>query len=508
MTAVDAPESGTTTRQLRGGGLLLAGRLLSKLVNFGVQVAIVRLLSRDDFGVFAYCLALAAVGELVVKAGLGRGANRFVPFYAERGERAYVMGTLGLVTAVILGLGVVGFVGVWWMSGLGLVGMPSGDQVRVVLIMAWLAPVQALDTIGIQTLACFARPREILVRKHVLGPAFRAGAVLFVFLAGGDIEELALAYLVGGVVGLGICLHLAIRQLRAHGILPLPLRDWRVSWGTLLRFSLPLLSSDVVFIVLTGVPTVVLMATHGSGGVALLRAVVPAAALIGLVVQSFGVLYLPSAMRLHARGDREGLHDHHWRSAAWVAVLSFPLFGLTFGIAPSLVPVLLGEAYADSAQVLAILALGHYVSVCMAFNSDTLQVFERTRAIVATDTLTIAIGGGLVLLLSPAWGPVGAAVGVTVARVCGAFGRHVVLARTPGMARVPASQKRVWGKLLLASAVAVAIGWLWQPPFVAQLALLAGLALGLLRWTASTLDLARSFPELLRVPFFARLVGA
>ena len=93
--------------QLRGSSLLLVGRLFSKLVNFGVQVAIVRLLSKDDFGVFAYGLALALAGELVVKFGLGRGANRFVPYHAERGENAEVVGTLALVSATIVGLGVV-----------------------------------------------------------------------------------------------------------------------------------------------------------------------------------------------------------------------------------------------------------------------------------------------------------------------------------------------------------------------------------------------------------------
>jgi len=62
-----------TSKQLRGSSLLLAGRLLSKLVNFGVQVAIVRLLSKDDFGVFAYGLALVLAGELSIIGALAAG---------------------------------------------------------------------------------------------------------------------------------------------------------------------------------------------------------------------------------------------------------------------------------------------------------------------------------------------------------------------------------------------------------------------------------------------------
>ncbi len=494
-------------RQLRGSSLLLVGRMLSKVVNFGVQVAIVRLLSKDDFGVFAYGLALALAGELVVKFGLGRGANRFVPYHAERREHAEVMGTLALVCATIVGLGFASFALLWWLSGFGWSGMPAGEGTRIVLILAVLAPIQALDTIGIQTLACFSRPREILFRKHVLAPGLRAAAVAAVFLAGGGVEMLAVAYLAGGALGLALCLHLAHRQLHVHGVLPLPVSQWRVPWQPLLRFSFPLMSSDLVFIAFTVVTTVVLMSTDGEAGVAAMRAVIPAAGLIGLVAQSFSMLFMPSAMRFHARGDDDALREHHWKSAAWVTVLSFPLFGLTFGIAPAFVPVLLGEAYAESARLLAILAVGHYVSVCMAFNGETLQVFERTRALVRADLLTMTTGLGLAFLLCPEWGPLGAAIAVTVARLAGAIVRQVVLLRTPGMDAIPESQKRIWAKLALATVLVTAMGWLWQPSFALQLVLLAGLSLALLRSTAPTLDLAGSFPELLRVPFFARLVG-
>lgn len=495
-------------RQLRGSSLLLAGRMLSKLVNFGVQVAIVRLLTRDDYGAFAYGLALVLSGELVVKFGLGRGANRFVPFYVERGRNALVMGTLALVCSTIVVLGMLSFAVLWWVSGLSLAGFPSGSGATVVLILAVLAPIQALDTICIQTLACFSRPREIFFRKHVLGPGLRAVAVGIAFLAGSSSEVLAAAYLAGGLFGLLVCLHLSVRQLSLHGVLPLPVSAWRVPWRPLFRFSLPLMSSDLVFIALTFVTTVLLMQSHGEAGVASMRAVAPAAALNSLVAQSFSLLFMPAAMRFHARGERTPLRQHYWQSAAWVSVLSFPMFALTFGVAPGLVPLLLGEAYADSARVLALLAVGHYVGVCVGFNNEMLQVFERTRAIVWTDAMTIVLGVGLSALLSPTHGAFGVAVALTVARVASTLTRQQVLLRESGFQAVPRSQKSAWLKVAVAGLAIAALGWLWQPPFLGQLALVGGVTLLLLRSTARTLDIARSFPELLRVPLLAKVVGA
>ena len=159
------------------------------------------------------------------------------------------------------------------------------------------------------------------------------------------------------------------------------------------------------------------------------------------------------------------------------------------------------------ALILAVLAVGHYFSVCMAFNSDALQVLARIRGIVGVDLAMMGLGTALAFLLCPAYGALGAAIALSGTRVVGTFVRHILLSRTPGRERIPSVQRRVWAKVGVVTMAAVGIGWLWQPPFLVQVAALAILTLGLLRSTANTLDLTGSFPELLRFPFFARLVG-
>lgn len=232
-------DSQSIGRQVRGSSLLLAGRVLCKFINFGVQVAIVRLLTRDDYGAFAYGLALIVVGELLVKLGLRRGATRFVPYYYERGEPHYLLGTLGLVVGAIVGLGLLGFGLLNWVADLDGAGFPSGEGGRVVLILVVLAPVQALDAICLQTLACVSEPRRNFFRKHVLGPALRVAAIATAFLLGGSSDTLAYAYLASGFAGLAFCLHVTLRELRVQGVLPLPYEQWRVPWRPLLGFSLP-----------------------------------------------------------------------------------------------------------------------------------------------------------------------------------------------------------------------------------------------------------------------------
>jgi O-antigen/teichoic acid export membrane protein len=110
--------------------------------------------------------------------------------------------------------------------------------------------------------------------------------------------------------------------------------------------------------------------------------------------------------------------------------------------------------------------------------------------------------------LCPIWGDLGAAIAVTVARVAGTLVRHWMLVRTNGFGPVPQVQIRIWGKILIATSAIAFMGWIWQPPFPAQLVVTAVVSLALLRSTARALDLTRSFPELLRIPLFVKLVGA
>ena len=237
-------------------------------------------------------------------------------------------------------------------------------------------------------------------------------------------------------------------------------------------------------------------------------AVVPAATLNLLVLQSFTLLFIAGATRVLNQEGYDGLAAYHWQSTAWVMVLSFPIFALTFAVAPGVVPLVFGAAYADSAILLAILAVGQYATVVLAFNSETLQIVGDTRAVLWTNLLVVAIAVGLVSALLPSWGALGAVIGVAAARMSGALARHVCLLRSGVVGATPPGQQAIWFKIAMVSSVALLIGWWWQPHLQLQLVLVGLLSLGLLRWTARALDLTRYFPEIRRLPLVARIVGA
>ena len=107
--------------------------------DFAVQVLIVRYLSEDGFGAFAYALSIIAIGESIVTLGLDRAITRFVPIYEEHRQYDRLFGTIVLAFGTVIALGtalvllVVGLQG--WLAG-SLVDNPQ--SVTILMILAVL----------------------------------------------------------------------------------------------------------------------------------------------------------------------------------------------------------------------------------------------------------------------------------------------------------------------------------------------------------------------------------
>jgi O-antigen/teichoic acid export membrane protein len=172
-------------------------------------------------------------------------------------------------------------------------------------------------------------------------------------------------------------------------------------------FTIPLLTTDLVFIALNTSDAILLEHFRGLDAVAAWRVVQPAAGLNQLVLTSFTLLYTPVAARLFARQDRAGVRDLYWQTAIWMAVLSFPLFAVTFSLAESMTVALYGERYAESATYMALLSFGYFFNTALGFNGLTLRIFGEIRYVVVINVLAIAANLALNVVLISRFGALG-----------------------------------------------------------------------------------------------------
>lgn len=495
------PVNQVTKKHLRGSSLLLAGRIIALLTNFVVQVLTVRYLSKNDYGAFAYVMTLASLGSSITVFGLDKTITRFAPIYQERGDYPKLFGTIFMMLSTILSLSFFLIVLVFGLRG-WISESFVNDQMalKLMFVLVFLVPIDALDSLFEGMFAVFARPRTIFFRRHVLGPALKLSVVLLLVWLRSDVYFLSIGYLISGILGMSIYAGIFVHLLRTNRALSEHFNIWTIKFPIkeVFGFSIPLLTTDLVFLMRENLVVVLLQYFRSTSDIASFRAVLPIARLNLVVIQSFAFLFMPMAARMFANKDEDGINDLYWQSAIWITVISLPVFLVTFSLAQPLTLLLFGERYAQSGLIMALLAFGYYFNAALGFNSNTLRVYGRVRYIVIIDFLAVAVSLGLSLILIPRYGAIGAAVGTCGTLVAHNIFNHIGLKFATKINLFQWRYLRVYASIVLSTIGLILFERLMSPPIYISLVLALFISLMVVLISRNVLNIEHTFPELMR----------
>lgn len=492
----------TAHKQIRGSSFFLVGRFLSMGINLSAQLLMVRYLATAEYGALAYALAVVAFFQPFATLGLHEAVSRYVPIYQENGEFPKMLGTILLSISTVFLAGLLIIVAIWSGPAFLTHFMTQEKLPRDLLsILILVVPLDAADELFNSLFASFAATRAIFFRKYILGPSLKLGAVLLLIWLKSTVVFLAYGYLFASAAGIAIYASMLVRLLQEQQLFWL-LRSspLKIPGRELLGFVLPGLSSSLVTVAIHSVNIFILGYLHSMTEVAFYRAVVPVAQLNGVVMASFALLYMPAAARLFAKSDFHGINKLYWQTAAWMSVLSFPVFALTFSFAQPVTEFLYGAQYARSGPILALLSLGSYTNVALGFNLQTLKVLNRLRYIVLVSLIAALVDVGLNLLLVPGYGALGAAIGTTATVLIYNLLMQVGL--------LPASNFRAFDRRYLPVYLSIAVSaggiflvrWFGSPSLHSALLLVGCMSLFVFSVARKQLRIAETFPEILKMP--------
>lgn len=495
-------------QQVRGSAVLLVGRILSLVLTTATQIIIVRILTKEDYGAFAYALALGSAARTLLSLGQGRLLSRFMSTYEEQRDYDRMFGAMFLAAATIMLTGTVAIVSLFLFRGT-LIGSAVDDPVgvQVVLILAFLAPLEAFDQVFVSLFAVFSRARAIFFRKYLFIPGLRLVVVLALVISDAGILFLAVGYLAAQAIGMVVYVAMLRRMLRERELLQhLRLRRIKLPFRAVFAFSVPLITNELVFLSMNTGGVLLLGYFQSIEAVADYRAVFPAARLNQAILSVFVTLYLPMAARLFARSDIAGLRRSYWHTAVFVAVFTFPIFAITGPLASETTVLLFGERYADSALVLALLSIGYYFNVVLGFNAYTLQVCGRLGFLVGVNVMVAVLNFGLSLLLVPQWGAPGVAAANCTTLVVQNLFNQWALRRSLGTAFIPREYLRSYAVIIGAAAALWTFQALLDPGLLVGLGMAVAVSVGVILANRGVLELKTTFPELARVPVLRWLV--
>lgn len=493
---------------IRGSSLLLLGRLVSLGVMCAVQVLVVRHFSRTDYGAWTYALSVVTLLQSVAALGLDRSVTRFLAIYRERGDLARVRGLVLLLVGVVAGFGTL--ITVLLVSFPGFIARVTGVDAHVLALLnviIFLVPLEALDLLFTGLFACLGQARAIVVRRHIIAPGLKLAAVVVLVAVNANVTFLAYGYLAASVIGMLLYGPMVLRSARQLGLAGHDIRTQptAVPAREVFAFTLPLLSADLAGAVIWSAGTLTLGYFSSLDQVALFTAAVPLAVLNETVARNFTVLYTPAISRLYARQDHEAINQMYWRTAVWVAVLTFPVFVLTFSASGSLLNILYGTKYSDAAVILSLLALGVYVNVALGLNGLTLRLLSDVRYSVTVNIVAAIVAIVANVAVVPHYGAFGAGCATALTAVLHCVLKQVGLARATGVRPFELSLSALYVGIVLAAGVVIAGQWM-MPGRPSILLIMAGAAsLLLLVASKRMLMVTETFPEVMRVPLIRML---
>jgi len=494
------------SKGLRGSSLLFAGRCLSLGINFAIQVAAVRYLSKQDYGLFAVAISTLAVVSVAAAFGMDKTAVRMLPIYQSQGDKAkfagatFVMAVSALVCS-LLAIGVVylaWFLGFWESSG--------STGVIVLLVLIWCTPCNVIDCLVTSLFSIFSQPNAIFFRQHVVGPGLRLAAVVAVIMTGGGVVAFAAGQLIASLLGFGFYL-LLIRSVVKDNPL-FGAFNWVDVRGTLrdiFGFSLTLICGDLAFL-LRGAMVVIMVGYYFNPAEAAgFQAVFPAARLNDIVIATFTMLFMPSASRLFSSGAHETLNDLYGRTITWTTVFSFPIFLVSLVFSDQICLLLFGAEYADSGPTLAILSLGFFANAIVGMNLRLIRVVSGLRTLLVVDAISVVAAIGLNFWLIPLHGALGGAYAILLSFVVQGVCCQAAVWFSVGLNPLQ------W-KIVKAYLLSGLLAWgVWQFKFGVQprieltifVAVCASICFLLL--SRKELDIASVFPEVARTPIIGRM---
>jgi O-antigen/teichoic acid export membrane protein len=499
--------SDTTTRtQIRGSGLLVIGYLLELAINFTPHLLLVRYLSTTSYGAWAYALSLITAFQTFTLC-LNDGLQRFVPIYHEQREYGKLLGSITVAFAGTLLIGSA-FIAAFYLAPHTVARLvKEKEALRLLFLLVILVPIEAVEVMLMRLFACFSRARQIFYLQHVMAPLGRLFLVVLLIACRKNLAFLALGRIAIAIPTTILYGWLLVRLMHQEGLfrglrnrLVLPCRE-------MLVFSSPMIVATALSTIENALLVLLLDRSHGITAVAFYRVVLPLATLNNMVMNAFSWLYVPSASRLLAKEDYSGINHLYWRTAAWISVLTFPIFAITFCFAQPLTTFLYGQRYAESGVILAVLAIANYSNVALGFNGVTLKVLGKIRYVLISNLSSAAVKVTLFLILIPRFGAAGAALAVATGIVMYNLLMQLGLRCTVGV-KLFAPEYLPFSLLIAFSAACL----FSLRSFTGNNIYVAGAFTAIASWAVlmsakKQLSIAEIFPEARRLPLLGRLLA-
>ena len=408
-------------RLARGAVLTLAGSAVSALATFGFTVVVTRGSSPEQAGIFFALTGLFVMCGALARLGVPVGLVYFLSRQRTTGDehlmRAVVRHAAGTVTALAVGLGLVGVAAAGPLAE-ALVGTRGGGSTA---LLRWLSAglvFAALTDVGIATTRGLGALRPLVLVDRIGRPVAQLLLAVGVVLAG---LHSALALGLAWVLPWVPCAVLVLlwadrlrtgveRRSGRTGSTALAPGQRAAFW----RFTAPRSIGSIAQLALQRSDIVLVGALRGPRDAAIYTAATRFLVFGQLGASSITTTIQPTLAQLLVQDDRSGARSVYRVATVWLVLLAWPVYLLSAVFAEQLLAVF-GSEYRIGSGVIVVLSLVMLVATASGPVDVVLTMAGRSSWTMANSLAALTANVALNLLLIPRVGILGAALAWAVA---------------------------------------------------------------------------------------------
>jgi O-antigen/teichoic acid export membrane protein len=393
----------------KGTGIVFTGTIIGMLLAFVSRVIIVRYTTQTEYGIFSLALVLMSIFVMISTLGLHSGVTRQIAYFRGKKDSKKVKGFVKASIQIALVASIFSSILLFFLSDIISVKAFHSPELSTPLkIFAIAIPFSVLIAIFTSIFRGFDRVAPNVYFQNILRNVLLLPLLGIVILFGLSFLGIIYAYLASIAL---TCIAFAVYAAKK---LPSSVKGENVNAHSLrkelLLFSLPLLATSILGMIIHWSDTLMLGYFKTPDVVGLYSAALPLVNLIPVVLTSMLFLYVPIASQLYSQNLIGDMRRNYAILTKWIFALTLPLFLIIFLFPEAVLNILFGSRYIQAGTALQILAFGMFIHTFLGPNGATLMIAGKTRFLMWTSLIGAIMNIALNIFLIPLLGIIGAAI--------------------------------------------------------------------------------------------------
>lgn len=395
---------------LGSGVFVFLGWVIDRAVRFGARIAIARGFGKVDYGVVSLGATILAMGSTFALLGLHVGVSRYLPRDESAAfKRGIILSGIQIILPVAL---VIGGIIVIFAEPLAVTLLKSKEQAQLFRIFGFGIPFATTVKYAINVVRGQQSSEAKIILQNITIPILQFTGIAIAYAGTFGRIGIAWAYTVSYV----LATFLSLYYMQKHTPLFKPIKPTYIH-KELFEFSIPLLFTSVMFMLLTDIDTAMLGYFKTPSAIAEYNVAYPISFLLLIVLESFTFLFIPILSELHSNNKFARMRSIYQLLTKWVVFLTIPLFLLIIAYPHKIIEFTFGEAYSAASTAMIILSLGFFTRAVVGPNGATLTAIGRTRLHAYDTAVATILNIFLNLVLIPRFSYLGAAVATAVSYI-------------------------------------------------------------------------------------------